>query len=189
MRFTSAHIAGLLLTFLPILSFARLDDTVDQCTMRYGYPVMMRPGMTPPRQIVEGYFHLLYDYEGWRMRLMFIQGRVAAQTYEKQSSHPNGPLLKTEEVNAILKAESKGLKWESSLTHPLKGGSDIGSAINNFLVETLTHETHWKRSDGAYSTVGPGNALIFYSAEGIQAALAAIKAQEKAKPKVQVPRF
>ena len=53
-----------------------------------------------------------YDYEGWRIRVAFIDGIAARETYQKIQAAPGSTLIKDFELSTILKAEQGDGTWK-----------------------------------------------------------------------------
>ncbi|MCB1277025.1 hypothetical protein [Prosthecobacter sp.] len=170
--------------FLPSWGHARLDDTERRCVERYGSAERPKQRVIMPEPLVSGATESTYHFQGWALRVAFLDGKVVAQEYQKELPHPSGKTIKAEELQAILEAEQSGGAWERSATHPLKADKPemiIGTALLGGM--------HWKRSDGAGATLTPmAYTIVFYSREGIQAALRAEAAKEQKRRK-SMPKF
>jgi len=183
-----------LLTLLPLTTYARLGDTERQCIERYG-------SAEPPPRFVTDVNTLLpgahqsatYRYQGYRIEVAFLNGRVVRQRYHRTQA-VNGSLnLSDAEIEAILKAESDGGTWKR--VSPFKGqpGSQgitgaltqvVGSALFSNIIPT------WERStDKATARTGAGSSTLTLDTPEAVKAEADFRQARKAGTDRAIPKF
>jgi hypothetical protein len=136
----------LLLLLLATQAFARLGETREQAEARYGLPKSEKPPQFGP-PLLKGARELTFVYEGWRIRCALLPAKDGQEyiVREEYTRSAGNPIIQGFEREAILEAESNGLKWgpkraELSL-NPLR-------AVENQVKGMLGGAT-FVRSDGA----------------------------------------
>lgn len=111
---------------IPIGAFARLGETEAECTKRYGKPVNA-PYSTNLMQrlndrahggtylstlridgFLSGASNVVYEYDGWRIRVGFLDGKAERIEYQKIAEKGGSWSINDEEIDAILVAEGGG---------------------------------------------------------------------------------
>jgi hypothetical protein len=108
--FTLVPMLALSLLLLPAAQ-ARLGETEEQSTLRYGPPVAgegeTRGGPGGKKTLLEGAKEVTYNYQGWKIRV----GIIGAGTQRIEYSRA-GESLTEKQVEAILDAEKGALRWK-----------------------------------------------------------------------------
>lgn len=144
----------------PSPSFARLHETLSEAKARYGMPVNEFGIIMLP--LLKGTKELRYHHHGWRIRSAYVNDRAVIICYMKlaRQSTPDA-VLKDDEMQAILKAESDGYKWLNV---------DRGTKVTNskkYQGYFNSSSRVWKRGDGAVAWVSGNSALTVISPEGL----------------------
>ena len=183
-----------LLTFVPFTSHARLGDTERQCIERYGSAEPPPPFQTTVGILLPGAPQsATYRYQGYRIQVAFLNGRVVRQRYLRTEA-VNGSLAISEaEIEAILKAESDGGTWKR--TSPFKGqpGSQgVTGALTQVIGSVMFSRTlpTWERStDQAIARTSSGSSILTLDTPAAIKAEAAFRQGQKAGTDRPVPRF
>lgn len=165
---------------------ARLGDTERECFNRYSSARPLPPGRMKPEDLIEGATHLTYHFQGWQIRVAFLDGRVAAEEYRKLPTNtPSESKITDSELAAILDAEKGTHTWQRHISAP--SGLNFMRTVTDVL--GTFGEKKWTRSDGAFAWLKPaGYYLCFVSREAIEDSKKKTQAAEEAKKK-NVPKF
>lgn len=169
-----------ILIFDPLTARARMGETEAQNQARYGAPTpeLVLPGEKP---LMEGGQDVIYQYQGWRIRLAFLGGVAVRMEYVHL---PEGGALKPitdAEAGAILDAEKGTWRWrERKAVSSGDFGKDIGTAIKGAMTGKV-----WERGDHATATLKPANITLVLE---LPAAAAREKDLQKTR-KPAVPKF
>lgn len=177
----------LFLLLLTMTSFARLGDTREQAEGRYGLPKSEKAS-AHAQPLLEGARELTFEYEGWRIRCALLlakdgQEYVVREEYMKKTGSPS---IKDFERDAILRAESNGMKWQEKKVAAFS--FDPLKAMQNQMAHALRGPT-WVRDDGAVAVHSQGMfpvRLELPQAQKYEAELKAIKDQQARQ---KVPKF
>ncbi len=166
-------------------ALARLGDTERDCFMRYSSAVQLKQFGLPPEPLIKGAKHLTYHYQGWKIRVALVNGKVEAQHYQKIVPHPTGSKIQEAELLAMLEAEKAQHIWERQVILP-DSALNFGASIMQL---TSLGQKIWKRSDGAVASLLPGQLeLMFFSKSAMDIARQENKATEE-KKKNLIPKF
>src|SRR5438034_7964012 len=84
---------------------ARLGETADQFSARYGLPKDSPSSEVSDRNfpLLEGAIHHIYEYEGWRIRAAFVEpnGPAVRMEYSKLLKSSVNPTIQDYELQAI----------------------------------------------------------------------------------------
>ncbi len=183
-------------TFLLIVTFAavaplcqaRLGETETKCDVRYNPEAKkVEPSSHDknyPLTVGQPLDTITYGYQGWSIRIGFLEGIACCMEYTKGNSRkPDGA-----EIEAILKANEMGGTWQRISAEQAKTNAVLkelwsyaGAAPGGF----------WLRRDGsiAYVTAfGFGNTLRMEHKKAVDIGIKHIRDRETAK-KEPVPKF
>jgi len=160
--------------------WARLGETEAQSKARYGEPVDGLIGGTE-QPLLAGAKELAYNFQGWRVRVAFVNGTAARIEYAKIPDAGGLKKLTDPEVLAILEAEKGTYSWREEKPR-------LGNAGLNAL-KTVFDGRIWERSDHAMAKFKLGLVLVLETREA--EALEKKMAKEPAKPAAGagVPKF
>lgn len=174
------------IAFLLLLSssaLARLGETEAESTKRYGAPTTTLAAPTD-KTLLEGAKEVTYSYEGWRVRVAFLNGKAARMEYAKL---PEGGALKKlseTEVNAILEAEKgqNSFRWKEE--KPRTGFEGLNK------LQTAVQGRRWERSDHAIAKLLFDLVVVLEGRE-VEAYEKKLARQSGAQPKATpaIPRF
>ena len=99
----------LLFTIFPHESLARLGEDEQQNEERYGVPVQNVNDELQPILIKS--VNKTYHYQGWKIRIGYLNDRAVRLRYTKLPTSGWSPVLKQDEIAAILKGETHGGNW------------------------------------------------------------------------------
>ena len=95
---------------LPSIAFARLGESVEHSQARYGNPVENIQDTISP--ILKTASSKTYHYQGWQIRIGYINDHAVRMFYAKLPKSGETQVLKADEIEAVLKAELHGGKWQ-----------------------------------------------------------------------------
>jgi len=136
---------------------ARLGETVDQLTARYGQ------GTNAGKNV------LVFHKQNWTITVRFIDGVSASEQYQKGGGPSN------DDINTLLSINAEGQTWRIKT---------VQHTLGELLVPTLaTTGRCWERDDGAlaYTPGGLQYCLTVKSKALVDAEAAQKAADEKAK--------
>ena len=117
----------LLFLALPLLAFARLGETEQQLTGRFGAAVSRGKEITLAQgKIVEFGSTLTFRQGDWTISSVIIDGRCAREVYQKSGDWTEDQFI------TVLTSNAQGAKWTD---------------VSKGLVRKLARE--WRREDGA----------------------------------------
>ena len=167
-------------------SYGRIGETERECYIRYNNQHHPKKGTPAPENLIDGAIHLSFASHGWIIRVALVDGRVAAQEYQKVGLSIFENQIKDDEISQILEAEKNDQSWERSVRIP-NSLNDIGRVLVQF-VPTFG-EKYWKRTDGSMAWLKPGNTTFLLATKvAIERSKEKQKATEEAK-KRNKPNF
>ncbi|MBU0713832.1 MAG: hypothetical protein KJ964_00570 [Verrucomicrobia bacterium] len=157
----------------PICGLARLDETEAQCEQRYGKPQNSLSDKSFP--ILSGAVNRIYQYQGWCIRIAFIDGKAVIISYSKSAKAAGGITIRNDEVKAILDAEGNGGEWKGS---------------RNFNLFKPGHPKKWSNTNGSIAyLVGITRAVLVVESPKVEE-LNKAQAQTTEEPrKESIPKF
>ena len=181
---TALHTQLLLLAFLALCPFAnaRIGDTENECSTRYGTPKKVA-------EIIPGCLTNEYDYHGFRIKIAFpgFNNPAIKMIFTKLPS----PFFKDDEIAAILNANTKeGSSWSQVASESdLAKKSDPVTRIGTAILTNAMGGRAWVRSDGVIAELQIQKmGLTITTPEAIVREKRA-KDKEKAKRKAAIPSF
>lgn len=166
------------------VAFARLGESVVENQARYGNPVKDHRNTTSP--LLKSAENKTYHYQGWQIRIGYINGQAVRMFYGKLPKKGGSQVLKPDEFQAILKAESHGGTWKDLGRSSLLGIALRPKKSGNRLFDHA--RLRWVNSNNciAYSTNRMG--LYVESPEAViwEQALAN---EKDVKRKESIPQF
>ncbi len=87
-----------------------MGESVEGNQTRYGSPVKNSHDIRSP--ILESAVNKTYHYQGWRIRVGYINDHAVRMLYAKLPKSSGTQILKADEIEAVLKAERNGGKWQ-----------------------------------------------------------------------------
>src|ERR1035437_382780 len=165
-------IAAIALT--PICGLARLDETEAQCEQRYGKPQDSPSDKSFP--ILSGAVNQSYQYQGWRIRIAFLDGKAAIISYSKAAQAAGGIKIQDDEAKAILDSEGNGGEWKASW--PLS------------LFDPVSYPKRWRNTNGsiAYLIGITRMSLVVESPKAEEFRKTQAKTKEEQR-KANIPKF
>jgi len=178
MRF-STLILSLVFTLgalLPSLH-ARLGETEFECNDRYGDG--QDDHMKASFPLMEGARHREFHYQGWLIRIAFVDGHAVREEYMKSGSK-DGPLIKDDELKAILEGEKGTGTWKMKPAE---------MSLAGLLLPSTAQAKTWMRSDGALAILRPGGSIVRVETKDVEPLDKRIKAEKEEGRKKAVPKF
>ena len=168
--------------------FARLGEDEIQCEERYGFAKKeyISTDKINPLVTGDGANIRTYIYQGWRIRIGFLDGVAVREEYWKVTGPGRTAAIADYESTAILDGEKGSATWQTR-------GTTLSLNVTKMLQDHLQNVlmgTHWIRSDGAATaTLDLGKMhLLFESLAAIQHD-EAIKQANDQKQRASVPTF
>jgi len=118
---------------------ARLGWTMRECEAKYG-PATITPKYG--KILKDSNVEATFNYEGWRIACAWVEGTDKVQFIRYTASAPK---MTKEQLDAILKSNADGQKWESHFD----GGNKEGVAIASSLSGSDMRSGYFQREDGA----------------------------------------
>jgi len=173
-------LCGLILTLSAPWAVARLGETEVQSQTRYGAPVPELIG-ADEKPLIEGTKELAYSYQGWRIRVAFLNNVAAKLEYAHLPEAGQLKQLTDQEIQTILEAEKGTFRWREQ--KPRTGNAGLDALATMF-------ERQWERSDHATAKLKAKLALVIEGRE-VEAfeKKRAKQGSKGATPKPTVPKF
>ncbi len=158
----------------PISTFARLGETEAECLNRYG------KSATTFAPLLDGAINREYNYQGWRIRAAFINGKAVRLEYRRTGKTAESPRIQPDEAQAVLAGEAGEGQWKEK--------SNSINPIASFL-DTQSRPKTWKNTNGniAYFTVAK-LALVVETPEA-EAFTKAYREEKEQQRKASTPKF
>jgi hypothetical protein len=99
---------------------ARLGETEAECQQRYGAPMQTKLDPLTYSPMFDGAICHTYQYQGWTIRVAFINDRAVRINYSKFLTKDVKPAIQDDELLAILSGEAGGGQWRK--VAPSSGG-------------------------------------------------------------------
>ena len=133
-------------------SFAedRLGGTADQFAARYGAP-QDSPALDKNFPLLEGAIHNTYEFEGWKIRVAFVESDGRAVRMEDRMNQTGvSPIIQDYELQAIMTANTPaGTTWKQIGYHnPDSPNNGLNKVFESYFGDALGQKM-WQRSDGA----------------------------------------
>ena len=172
--------AVILLAFSLNQAQARLDWTIEQCEQKYGKATIApKIGSMFPDSSVEATF----KFEGMSIRVVWFPSSDKAQAIRYTS---DAPKMTTEQLDALLNANSAGYTWKPFFD----GQSRVGTAISSAMVDQDMRSGYFERSDGARTGTIMLWAINNVSLKsGWLVAMERRKLEEKQEKQSKIPNF
>jgi hypothetical protein len=168
--------------------FARLGEDEIQCEERYGFAKKDFATTDKAFPLINGIGATTrtYLYQGWRIRIGFLDGVAVREEYWKITAPGRSVTIADDESKAILEAEKSAGAWQ------LKGATltlYIPKMLQDHLQKTLAG-TFWIRSDGL-ATANLDAAKLRLSFESLTAIQhdEEIKRANEEKQRASLPAF
>jgi hypothetical protein len=121
----------LFLIAIPSLALGRLGETEQQTLSRYG-ELLKNWDYLPP--ILNKAVTRSYKFQGWAIRVAYLNGHAVRIVYSKLSGPNVSPQLKDDEINAVLNAEVHGGEWKKIQPGTLFGRKESGNKLFDFAI-------------------------------------------------------
>lgn len=128
------------LAFSAVSASGRLGESEAQSQSRYGAPVAELIG-AQEQPLLTGARELAYSFQGWRIRVAFLNGAAARLEYAKIPEGGVPKKLTEAEVQTILEAEKGNFRWREE--KPRTGYAGLNA------LKTAFEGRLWERSDHA----------------------------------------
>jgi hypothetical protein len=99
---------------------ARLDESEAESAQRYGAPMKTLEDPLHYTPLFDGAICHTYQFQGWTIRVAFINDRAVRITYSKIITKDVKPAIQDDELQAILAGEAGGGQWRK--VAPSSGG-------------------------------------------------------------------
>ena len=169
-------------------AFARLGEDEIQCEERYGFAKkeFVANDKTFPLITGEGAITRTYLYQGWRIRIGFLDGVAVREEYWKVTAPGRSASIADFETTAVLEGEKGVGVWQPKGTKLM---TNITQMLQDQLLKGLSG-TVWVRSDGT-ATASLDLAKLHLSFESLAAAQhdQAVKLANEEKQRASVPAF
>ncbi len=185
--------AGLLL--LAILTttnaFARLGETQEQATARYGVPKQTQPPKYG-QPLLEGAQELTFEYQGWKIRCALLRATdgvsyIVREEYTKLPM-PNIALqISEDERKAILEGEGGMANWTERKTGELS--VNPVKLLQNQLTHSFMGRTWARSADSAVAVHALGGISLRLDLPQALKYEQELKAIKEQKAKAAVPKF
>jgi hypothetical protein len=181
------------LIFSCVSALARLGETADQFSARYGLPKDSPSSEVSDRNfpLLEGAIHHIYEYEGWRIRAAFVEpnGPAVRMEYSKLLTTGVNPTIQDYELQAIMAANTpSGTTWkETAYNNPDSPNKGLSKLFESYFGQAIG-EKMWKRSDGAILWLR-SKMIARLELPAAREYEAKLKAEKEKKARESVPQF
>lgn len=169
-------------------AFARLGEDEVQCEERYGFAKKEFVANDKVFPLIKGVGATTrtYLYQGWRIRVGFLDGVAVREEYWKVTGPGRSATIADYEYAAILEGEKVTGAW---LPRGIKLTVNIPKMLQDHLMNTLVGTT-WVRGDGN-ATATLDNVHLHMSFESLAAVQhdEEIKRSNEEKQRASVPAF
>lgn len=163
-----------------LASYARLGENEAQSKARYGEPnPALISGLDKP--LIPGATECVYAYQGWRVRVAFVNGVTHRIEYVKALQDGGLKEISESDLQALLDAEKDKYKWREDKPR-------TGYPILNEL-KTAFGARRWERSDHADATLIGKIMLVVQSRDVERLEKQLAKSPRAAATPVPVPKF
>lgn len=134
---------------------ARVGENMLQCAQRYGSPITNIMDRTMPLLTGSGASNVTYRYQGWLIRMAFVDGYACIADYQKEykSDQPND--IAESEFQAILRAYQPDPWSETKRTVELNPIKTLSSAMRS-----MGDGPSWKSQQGFIAYRRPGGRTV-----------------------------
>jgi hypothetical protein len=173
--------------------FARLGETADQFSARYGPPKDSPASAISDKNfpLVEGATHHIYEYEGWRIRAAFADanGPAVRMEYSKFIRAGVGPTIQDYELQAIMTANTpSGTTWKQiAYNNPDSPNQGLSKIFESYFGGAMG-EKMWQRNDGAMLWLR-SKIIVRLELPAAREYEAKLKAEKEQKARTAVPQF
>ena len=151
-------------------SYARIGETEAESKIRYGNLVNEAGVNMMP--ILSGAVHHIYVYQGWNIKVAFVNGKAVRMRYFKHSATME---IKNDEALAILEGEANGGQWQEK---------------RNFSFGNILFSKVWVNTNGSVAYIeGLGGMFLVVDTPAAQAFIQAKKAADEQQRKAAIPKF
>jgi hypothetical protein len=172
---------------------AGLGETAIQLADRYGSPkdtsLTQITDKTSP--LIEGAIHHTYEYQGWKIRAVFLQldGPCVRMDYQKIGGAGVNPRIQDYELQAIASANTPaGTTWKKIMyNNPDLSGNALTKLGQAYFAGALG-EKMWQRSDSAILWLR-SNLIVRLELPAAREYEEQLKIQKDAKARASVPQF
>jgi hypothetical protein len=184
------RILFLLAALTATTAVARLGETADQFTARYGAP-KDSPASDKNFPVLEGALHHTYEYQGWRIRAAFLppDGPAVRIDYSKIATAGVSATVQDYEVQAIMTANTpSGTTWKQiAYNNPDSPNKGLSKLFESYLGGAIG-EKMWQRSDGAILWLR-SKLIVRLELPAAREYEAKLKAEKNEKARASVPQF
>jgi len=153
-------IISLFLFFLILPSFAqaRLGETEEENSIRYGTP-FQNPPSSNSSALLKNSSSQIYHYKGWQIQVAFLNDHAVRIRYSKLPQKGSTQVMHKDEINTILQAEVHGGSWKnigkkSFFTKYKKGDQIFQNA-----------QTRFVNSNGSRAYLTPGHMNLYIDSQ------------------------
>lgn len=171
-------------TLAPGPALARLGESEAESEKRYGAPATALV-TAEDKPLLEGIRDTAYQYQGWRIRAAFLEGKTARIEYARLPENGVKKAVTKAEAEAILDAEGGRKRWrEPDKKSTGDAGKDITAAIAGAFLPKA-----WERPDRATAALSHGNAALLLEAPAAAAHEKKLKKAAQEPEKAVIPKF
>jgi hypothetical protein len=168
----------------------RLGATADQFVAHYGAP-QDSPSLDKNFPLLEGATHHTYAYEGWKIRVAFVEpdGRAVRMEYSKIIRPGVTATIQDYELQAIMNANTpNGTTWKQiAYNNPDSPNKGLGKLFESYFGDALGQKM-WQRSDGAILWLR-SKLIVRLELPAAREYEAKLKAEKEQKARQSVPQF
>jgi hypothetical protein len=155
----------------PASTFARLGETEAECLNRYG------KSATTFAPLLDGAINHQYNYQGWRIRVAFINGKAARLSYHKTGESGGSLYIQPDEAQAILAGEVGGGQWKEK----------TNLTINP--IAAMNKPKTWKNTNGNIAYLEAMKTALVVETPEVEAFIKAQREEKEQQRKASTPKF
>jgi hypothetical protein len=167
----------------------RLGGTAEQFAARYG-PPQDSPALDKNFPLLEGAIHHTYEYQGWKIRVAFVEsdGRALRMEYSKIIKTGVSSTIQDYELQAIMTANTlAGTTWKQIGYNPDSPNKGLSKVFESYFGDALGQKM-WQRSDGAILWLR-STLTVRLELPAAHEYEAKLKAEKEQKARQSVPQF
>ncbi|MBM9514964.1 hypothetical protein [Desulfogranum marinum] len=171
----------LVLCLLPVAAYSRLGESLEGNSTRYGQPVNNPTDSIRP--LLSNAENRTYRYQGWQVRIGYLNGHAVRLVYSKIPRSGVSPVIKDDELYAVLKAEQHGGKWKKLRAASLFSRKNSGNKLFDHA------PLRWKNTNNCIAYSLMGRMSVFVEAPEAVMWEQALAHEKEVQRKESIPQF
>ena len=163
---------------------ARVGENMLQCAQRYGSPITNIMDRSMPILTGPGASNVTYRYQGWLIRMAFVDGYACIADYQKEYRREQPSNIDDSEFQAILRAYQPEPWSETKRTVELNPSKALSSAMRR-----MGDGPSWESRSGFLAFRRPGGSIVRIVNKAALASFEARNQKAKEASRTPIPQF